>query len=227
MKVIKGLTDDLRAWLEFKRPRIGGSNAKASSVPLKYGADKTPSGMWNIVGALLTEPVESEESVMQRGHTLEAAALEELKSILGLEFDGKPGVWVSDEDDLLMLSSDGCEPGEKITYDAEIKSLQAGKHFKLLYNGREMIDRYYDLVPADAKNDYRHQILHGFIVNKELKTRYFVSYCPEAIYPEHRLVILPIKREEVEEEIADLEEYETKTLKRVRSIVEELVGNNF
>lgn len=227
MKILKDLTDDLPKWLEFKRPRIGGSNAKAAAVPLKYGADTTPAGFWDIVGALLTKPIEGDETPMQRGHTLEADALEELKTIVGLEFDGKPGVWVSDEDDLLMLSSDGCEPGDKITYDAEIKSLQAGKHFKLLYKARDYKDRYFGLVPSDAKNDYRYQIIHGFIVNKELKVRYFVSYCPEAIYPEHRIAVLPIFREEVLEEIGDLEDYEKQTLKRARAIVDELVGSNF
>jgi len=157
--VYKDLTEDLGKWLEFKRTRIGGSNAKASSVPLKYGEDKTPSGFWDIVGAMLTRPVEGDETPMQRGHTLEADALTELSTIVGLKFDGKPGVWVSDEDDLIMLSSDGCEPGDKITYDAEIKSLQAGKHFKLLYKAKHHEGNYFDLIPSDAKNDYRHQVL--------------------------------------------------------------------
>ena len=227
MKVIKDLTEDLGAWLEFKRPRIGGSNAKATAIPLKFGTDRTPSGFWDIVGAQLTDPIEGSETPMQRGHTLEAEALEELKTIVGLEFDGKPGVWVSDDDDLLMLSSDGCEPGDKVTYDTEIKSLSHGKHFKLLYKARDYTGRPFDLVPSDAKNDYRAQVLHGFIVNKDLQTRYFVSFCPEARYQEHRIVVLPIERDEVEEEIGDLEAYEIGTLKKVRSIVAELIGNNF
>lgn len=171
MKVIKDLTEDLGAWLEFKRPRIGGSNAKATAIPLKFGTDRRPTGFWDIVAAQLTNPIEGGETPMQRGHTLEAEALEELRSIVGLEFDGKPGVWVSDEDDLLMLSSDGCEPGDKIIYDTEIKSLSHGKHFKLLYKARDYDGRPFDLVPADAKNDYRYQVLHGFVVNKDLQTR--------------------------------------------------------
>lgn len=225
------IEQDTQEWIDYKRTRIGGSGAKSIAVPLSragFGGDKTPSGFWDLVAEMLSKPKEISESPTDRGHRLETEAVEELATIVGLEFEAKPALWVSDEDDQLMQSSDGCEPADIVTYDCEIKSFTyPGKHFKLLYQMRDYKGRGFDKLQLDYKSDYRDQIIHGFIVNPDLKVRYFVSYYPEALYAEHRFVIIPIFREEVEEEISNLKDYETKTLTRARTIVNELIGDNF
>lgn len=223
------LEQDSPEWLNFKRSRIGGSGAKNIAVPRARGTDRTPAGFWDLVAGMLTKPKELlDEDPRDRGHRLETDCIEELETIIGKKFESKPTPWVSDEDDGLMLSSDACEPVEVPTYDAEIKSFSNwGKHFKLLHTLKDYKGRGFDLLDLGYSSDFRHQIVHGFVVNPKLKVRYFVSFCPEAIYDEHRLVIVPVFREEVAEEIGDLEEYELKALARARSIVSELVGDNF
>lgn len=223
------LEQDSQAWLDFKRSRIGGSGAKDIAVPLARGADRTPAGFWDLIAGMLTRPAEiNGEDPRDRGHRLETDCIEELETIVGQKFNSKPTPWVSDEDDALMLSSDACEPVEVPTYDAEIKSFSKwGKHFKLIYKLRSYTGRNYDLLDFGHGSDFRHQIVHGFVVNPKLEVRYFVSYCPEAIYQEHRIVVLPIYREELDEEIGELREYEIKALIDARRIVGELVGDNF
>lgn len=225
------IDQDTPEWLEFKRPRLGGSGVKSTAVPLErknMDGDYTPSGVWDLVANKLTDPKEVVESPTDRGHRLETDAIVELETIVGDKFDAKPYIWQSDEDGDLVLSSDGCEPGEKVTYDAEVKSFSLpGKHFKLLYDMQHYQGRGFDKLKIDYRTDYRYQILHGFIVNPDLQVRYFVSYYPEARYAEHRLVIIPVHRDEVKEEIDELKEQELSTLTRVRSIVNELVGDNF
>jgi len=230
MKFVE-IEQDTPEWLEYKRTRIGGSGAKSVAVPLTragFGGDYSPAGKWDLIAAKLSKPKEFDELPTDRGHRLEREAVEELETIVGKKFDAKPVIWVSEEDDDLMLSSDGAEPGEKVTYDCEIKSFSyAGKHFKLLYTMMHYNGRGFDKLQLDYKSDYRYQILHGFIVNPDLQVRYFVSYYPEALYAEHRIVVIPVFREEVEEEIAELKQYEIETLTSVREIVGELVGDNF
>lgn len=222
------LEQDTPEWLEYKRSRIGGSGAKNIAVPLTRGVDRTPTGFWDLVAGMLTKPKEFDEDPRDRGHRLETECIEELETIIGKKLDSKPTPWVSDEDDGLMLSSDACEPVEVPTYDVEIKSFSTwGKHFKLLYTSRDYKGRLYDLLDLGYGSDFRYQIVHGFVVNPELNVRYFASYCPEAIYQEHKLVVLPIFRDDVIEEIGDLREYELNSLARARSIVSELVGDNF
>lgn len=225
------LEQDTEEWLIFKRPRIGGSGAKSTAVPLtrkNSDGDYDPAGMWDLIANKLTTPADMSEKPMDRGHRLETYAIEELKTIVGKEFETKPGVWQSEEDGDLILSSDGCEPAEIVTYDAEVKSFtNAGKHFKLLYKYLNHNSRGFDLLQIDYSSDYRYQILHGFVVNPDLQIRYFVSYYPEALYPEHRLVVIPVCRDEVEDEIEELKQNEIATLKKVRSIVSSLVGDNF
>lgn len=114
--------------------------------------------------------------------------------MIGKDFESKPTVWVSEKDEDLILSSDACEPVEIPTYDAEIKAFsKLGKHFKLLYQLHEGEDGI-DLLNMGYGSDFKTQMLHGFAVNPKLETRYFVSYCPEAIYKRHRLAVVKVER---------------------------------
>ena len=221
------IEQDTSEWLDFKRTKIGGSGAKNTAVPLKTGKDRTPAGFWDLVANKLTTPLDGSEAPTDRGHRLEVEVAEELKELLGVEFESKPTVWVSEQDEDLILSSDACEPVEVPTYDAEIKAFsKLGKHFKLLYQLNEGDDGI-DLLNMGYGSDFRTQILHGFVVNPKLKTRYFASYCPEAIYQKHKLAIVKIDREDYEDEIQELMSQELSTLENVRDIVSELTGDDF
>jgi len=223
------LAQDSQEWLDYKRTRIGGSGAK-SILPLTQGADRTPSGFWDLVASRLTSPMEQDEDPRDRGHRLETDCIAELETIIGKKLDSKPTPWVSDEDDGLMLSSDACEPVEVPTYDAEIKSFSSwGKHFKLIHqlNHQDIQGDPLELLNMGYGSDFRYQILHGFVVNPELRTRYFVSYCPEANYDQHKLAIIPFERADYLDRIAELKTIELDTLKRVRAVVSEMIGDDF
>lgn len=212
-------------WLEFKRGKIGGSRAKASK-PLSRGADRTPELFWVLVGELLTRKDNGQEP-MQRGHTYESEAIGLLSKQLDLEFDDNPGVWIDDEDEGQILSPDGAQPGNKPMYSAEIKCLGSGKHFKYLYKWKHHEGPAIDAVPNESRASYREQCIDYFARNPDLLIHYFGMYNPDAIYEDHKLFYIPIERHEVLDLIEEQETTERTLLKRVRSIVDELVGDRF
>lgn len=221
---------DSQEWLIERRKSIGGSDAHGILPPTRGAgaAEGRSATFWEKVAMQLTKPREDmQENPMDRGHRLEEEAIIELSTIVGLKFDLKPGMWRSDENNLLHISGDGAEPGDNPTYDAEVKALKEGKHFKYLYKRKNWNGRELDLVPDEVGSYYKEQVLHAFVVNKNLKTRYFMLYEPNAIYPEHKTVLMVINREEILDDIAEYEEIINKVTSDIRRVVGELIGDNF
>ena len=221
MQIIK-VEQDSEEWLEERRPSVGGSDAK-NFLPTKRktsDGDYRGAGFWDYVGRQLTKPSGVIETPMDRGHRLEEEAVIELSSITGLEFDLKPGLWRSDEENRIHISADGAEPGDKPTYDTEVKCLNDGKHFKFVYKARKWMGSQLDLVPNEVGAYYKEQVLHAFYVNPDLKTRYFMLYNPNVIHKQHVAVLMVINRSEIQEE---LEEYQT-SIKEVLDDSEKVIG---
>lgn len=218
------LDQDTPEWLAERRKSVGGSDAHGF-LPPSRGREEHSAGWWDYVARQLTKPADAEDP-RDRGHRLEEEAVLELASITGLEFDLKPGLWRSD-DGTLHISSDGAEPVDEPTYDAEIKCLNAGKHFKYLDKRRNWRGDELNLVPNEMGAYYKDQVLHAFLVNPKLKTRYFFMYNPDAIYQEHRGVLIVINRDEIGEDLTEYAARISNEVSAANAKIDELIGDNF
>lgn len=219
MQIIRFAEDELNKWREKRRAKIMGSNAKSLN-PLTRGADRTPAGFWKLVGEMLTI-MPDDELAMNRGHRLEKTALEKVSAKLGLPFDDGLLMWLSD-DSRQGVSPDGAEPCEKPTYAAEVKNLEAGKHFKYLYKARTFVGNPIDLVPNETGATFKEQCLQYFVINENLNTLYFGLHNPDTIYEEHELVIITIHRADVLELITAQNTNQKIILEQAKKIVSEL-----
>lgn len=225
MKIIE-VEQDTPEWEAERRGRVGGSDSRGIMPPTRGTGD--PSGFWDIIGERLTAKREdTEEKPMDRGHRLEDDGIAELETIVGLKFRTKHGIWRSDDEEMLQLSPDADEDSDEPTYAGELKSLKAGKHFRVLYAQKFSGLTGIDLVPNEYGSYYREQCIEYFVVNQKLEILFFAMYLPEAIYPEHRMIVITIPRESIEDEIAEQAETMKKQTARIRRIVEQLAGDNF
>lgn len=114
------------------------------------------------------EPFEAFTNVhMDRGNEYEPFAREYLNSYTGLEFK-TCGLWQSDENEMLVISPDGCT--EDLTTACEIKCLGRKAHFEAILNN-------------EIPSKYIKQCIHYFTVNPKLEKLYFIAFRPEA--PKH------------------------------------------
>ncbi len=225
MEVID-LDQDGVDWLNERRKSVGGSDSKGFLPTTRKNSDGDylSAGFWQYIGQQLTSPRDLGEAAMDRGHRLEEEAVKELETVVGLPFELKPGMWRNGN---YHISSDGAEPVAEPTYDCEVKCLKEGKHFKYLYKARNWDGAQLDLIPDEYGAYYKEQALHGFVVNKKLRTRYFVLYEPNAKYAEHKIVVIVINRNEI---VKDIELYESKlneSMQKAQAIISELIADNF
>lgn len=226
MKLIR-IDQNSPEWREFRKNKIGGSDAKGM-MPLKRSPNSDPAGLWDLVGGMLTGNSSDEpgETPMDRGHRLESSAVQVISEAIELELDDNAGVWVSSENEHVMVSPDAAQPGDEPEYSVEIKHLNAGKHFKFLHKMKNGLSGI-DLVPNEAGAYYREQCIQYFVVNENLKVHYFVMRHPDVIYKEHELVIAVIDRTDVQEEVDQQLAIQKKQVARAKDIVNELVGDLF
>jgi len=100
MKIVVGLEQNKSDWLEFRKTRIGASDA-----PIIMGDSPwtTPLQLWS--RKLGIEPEQEENGAMRRGKELEPIALRKFNKEYG--FDCKPAVVVSSKIDYMSASLDG------------------------------------------------------------------------------------------------------------------------
>lgn len=225
MQIIK-VEQNTPEWEAERRGRVGGSDTKGILPPSRGNGDAA--GFWHKIGERLTLTREDlDERPMDRGHRLEDEAIAELETIVGLKFNTNAGIWRSDENDMVQLSPDAAEDSDKPTYAAEIKSLSAGKHFKTLHAQKFSALDGIDLVPDDYSTCYREQALEYFVVNPDLEVLFFALYLPEAIYAEHRIVVITVNREDVADEVEAQSQTVQEQTEKMKKIVNQLVGDNF
>lgn len=147
-------------------------------------------------------------SMMARGHLLEPEAVEALMEKTGINFKHSDNeAWVSDHNPRVMCSPDAYEEGEIIRVAAEIKSPDTHK-----------IIRAYD--EDEYPQEYHEQVVEYFICNENLETLYFTLYTD--VMPSLPLLVFTINREDVEDDIELIKEYQNITLKEVDALVKDL-----
>jgi hypothetical protein len=161
MKAIFDLVQQTEDWFKIKYGKVGGTASKVKDETLIYQ-----------LLAEHTEPFEMDydsyiSDEMQRGNDLEPLARKALNDYLGIEL--LPcGIWLSESNDLLCCSPDGCT--SDLTVACEIKCPSAKVHLK-------------SVVENEVPLDHTEQILHYFTVNEKLQTLHFLSYRPESRKP--------------------------------------------
>lgn len=196
------------AWLNWRLGKITGSSLK-DTVNLRDGATKA--GVWraaaeSLIGTqVLAEEELTAEQVMQRGHDLEPEAIARFERETGKKV--KRGIvgWEREDDPRIALSPDGSI-GK--TEAVEVKCFLSPKHVEALYTRA---------IPKNT-GGYEEQRLQYFIVNKKLKTLYYVFYHPGFPAPLDYLC-LKFTRKELAADIAKVEAAEQDAVAKVRDIV--------
>ena len=139
---------------------------------------------------------EEYENPMDRGLRLEDDGITEFEFATGKRVE-KMGICESSENSQIINSPDGLIGEDEAI---EIKCMGGKNHIKFWFEN-------------EVPKDYVSQVIQYFVVNKNLKTLWFVGYNPDI--PTHPLHILEVKRSEKEEEIK-------KALKAQEEFIEEV-----
>lgn len=203
MQIIK-VEQNTPEWLEARKAKIMGSKLK--DIIVKRGTEKKI-GFYQLIADRLALEA-GDEDPMDRGHRLEEESLKEFTEATGIKLAEEDCIWVSDENPNMGCSPDGyAYEGDKITIAVETKSLSSARHLQAY-------------ITKEVPDDYKYQMLQYFIVNPDLKTLYFCFYDP-------RVTVLPFfyleySREDLEDEIKFVMDYEKQVLDEVEKIVNEL-----
>lgn len=152
--------ENKEAWLDERRGRITGTSAGS----LLSKRDKKPlKGFYTVLAERVAIPA-TDENVMDRGLRLEDEAVERFsketdKKVQHLENT----ICYREDEPNIAYSPDGVVEGEEA--DVEVKCRNSEAHIEAFLTG-------------EVPSEYEAQILQGFVVNDNLKTRYMIFYDP-------------------------------------------------
>jgi putative phage-type endonuclease len=190
-------------WHECRLGKITGTGLK-KLVSTRSRSDF----FYEILAERLTTEVEEVETALQRGVNYEAEALKEFEKFSG-KIVNQAGFCQSSKNEWIGYSPDGIiKIGKKYSEDIEIKCPASKTHLKIWLENK---------IPEE----YDAQIIQAFIVNPDLKKRYFISYDSRiSIHPIH---VIEVSRSEVEEKIAEYEKLEREFIDEINAKLEELL----
>lgn len=193
-------------WHDIRKGSIGGTRAKYV----------TKSNNLTLCDELIAERHSDyiEETfindAMQRGIDLEPIALQEFSA--NQEVTVTPGGFVTNEKfpnchlspDALMMDN-----GQPIA-GVEVKCPSTKKHVEYIRSGK---------LPAE----YKYQVFHYFTLCESVETMYFVSFDPR--FKPRPLHILPVTREEVQEELNKYQAELSKFIAKVNKYESQIIDN--
>lgn len=203
-------------WLEARQTVITGTRVKAIKPLARAGkTGNQPMELWKLVAEYVSYGVE-EESPMKRGTNLENENAEMTIAEYGLKNPRLDcGLWQSD-DNLLGYSPDGAEDADEPTWAIECKSLNTAEHIYLIMNDLfakgqlpDGLESLFAQRPGiyrgidSVAEEHRHQVRQAFVVNPKLKTLYYSLYDPRVVIPKFKHYVIEVKREEIEDDIAE------------------------
>ena len=144
-------------------------------------------------------------SMMARGHLLEPEAIAEFAVRNKKVVIGTSVVWERDDNPDSILSPDAT-----IEFNKEVVEVKC-------LDSHRMIRAYHE---NHYPTEYHEQIVKYFIVNEELETLHFVMYTD--VMPALQYLQFDVKREELTEDIKELQAFEDEILKQVNALSEEL-----
>lgn len=146
-------------------------------------------------------------TMMARGHILEVEAIAEFEKQNKVKVDSKPEeciVWERDDNSDSIVSPDATI-GD--TRAVEVKAFDSHR-----------IIRAYD--ESRYPSECHEQVVKYFIVNPKLEILHFVMYTD--VMPSLPYIQFDVKREDVEDDIAELKAFEESILKQVGELAERL-----
>ncbi len=198
MKTLK--FDNQEAWLEARKCKITGSRLK-DIITLRGTGKKI--GYYELIAERLALPPNGDNPI-DRGHELEAEAIERFKKETNKNVDTSLVIWTREEDENIAISPDGFI-GE--TEAVEVKCLSSAKHIEAL-------------LTQEIPSEYEFQKLQYFIVNDKLQTLYFCFYDPRLSVKD--FFFITISRKDVLSDIEKYLIYQRGVLEEVNEIVNSL-----
>ena len=192
--------DNNEDWLEARHGKITGTKLK--DIIVKRGTGKKI-GFYQLIADRLA--IVDDENPMERGHRLEAEAIDRLTENVGIEFNKDLVIITRDDNDSIAWSPDGYTDDMK--YGAEVKCLKSALHLQAY-------------IEKKIPSEYIEQTIQPFIVNDKLQKLFVVFYDPRIMsLPFH---YIEITRSDVEGEVEEYKAYEEETLNEVNAWVEKL-----
>ncbi|HEC33015.1 MAG TPA: hypothetical protein ENI63_02020 [Candidatus Kaiserbacteria bacterium] len=217
MKVIENMEQGTQEWHEARRMKITGTKLKSVMG--------TAQAQFDLIAELIAEEGTEQSKAFRATAEMERGSQEEIFAIKLFEkTTGKKvtqvGICQSEEFDFVSLSPDGLiiDADGKYSEAVEIKAPNSATLIK--YKMANLIDeKETKLTPAKKPflgipADYKWQVVHNFIVNKDLRKLYFVAYDERFIDKGQKLYIVETdwKNEVLQEAVFDAE----KALKEFR-----------
>lgn len=201
MKIIQKETKE--EWLDERRGRITGTSAGS----LLSKRDKKPlKGFYALLAERIAIPA-TDENVMDRGLRLESDAIDRFSQETGKKVQHMENVLFCREDESnIAYSPDGIVEGENA--DVEVKCRNSEAHIEVILTG-------------EVPSEYESQIIQGFVVNDDLKTRYMVFYDPRC---PRDLFFLTINRSDYAEKIAVALTEQREILKQLAELENKIIN---
>jgi len=205
-------------WRSFREEKISGTKigklfAKSRKTGEMFDAEKPNLQFYEILAERLSvgavDGISAAEA-MERGHQLEAEAVELAAKSLKLKNVKRDNVWMDEDNQNYICSPDAYEDSEKPSWAMEVKCLSSARHIQAICEG-------------EYPDEYKFQVLNYFLINDDLKTLYFVMYDPRFVVEKLQMKIFIIKRDEVEYEIERLRDVREEAENRINQLIKELV----
>lgn len=187
-------------WFHLRKGKITGTVLKQIMGTPKARQD----AIYEIIAERLTVGIDDEENAMERGSRLEPDAIAMFELETGKQVE-KIGLCEEDGNSQIANSPDGLI-GE--TEAIETKCMGGKNHVKMWLTN-------------EVPDEYFWQSVQYFIVNPKLKILHFVGYNPDI--PVHPLHIIEMKREEIEEDIANAKKSQEEFLKEVEEMLKTII----
>lgn len=203
MKKHPDIIQGTEAWHQLRKGKISGTVLKSLMGTPKARLE----AKYELIADRLRVGVDLEwEDPRDRGHRLEDEAIAAFEFETGKTTE-RMGFIESDEN-----ASVGYSPDRLITgtdeEDVEVKC-PLGKNYVKMWLTNQVPEEYY------------WQMIQGFVVNPQLKKRYFVGYNPEI--PTHPLHIIEVEREKVAEDIETAREAQDKFLAEIEEELSKII----
>lgn len=176
-------------WLNSRRGKIMGSNASSVRPLKRKGKDgtTTPTEMWRLLGEVISQSKEEtidEMSPTEWGNLLEAQNAELVVQKYKLPNPNyAPGTWFADNG-LEGYSPDTNEDTPLPRWVVECKSFDVHKHLTIIlaivkWQKEHAVNFGEHHVVNALDDDYKDQVIQGFVVNPKLQVCVWSMYAPQ------------------------------------------------
>jgi len=206
--------DDISKILDQEKVEYKKSDKKEileGLVPEKYksellGKREYKIGFYEVLAERLAVPEEGNETPIDRGSRLEGPALDVFAKITKKKIKNDLILWISDEDESMAYSPDGCISAKEVV---EVKCLSSAKHLMAYFE---------QTIPSE----YVKQCLQGFIVNEKLQICHVAFYDPRI--PSLPLHWITLSRKDLASDIETYRQHELATVKEIEEKVNQLAS---